>query len=365
MKIATIVGARPQFIKSAPLSGKLRKHFTEVLVHTGQHYDQNMSNVFFSDLDIPIPDYNLDIGQGSSGYHMSKIFKKIEQVFQKEKPDLIIVFGDTNSTMAGAISAVQHHIPVAHVEAGPRNTKLDVPEMLNRLVTDRISSLLFCATKRNYENLKTENIHHNAHYVGDIMYELYLRQLHKIRKNKKILNKLGLKPNEYHIASFHRAENVDSMKRSEEILKGFIISDQKIVFSLHPRTKKNLISSGLLNMLENSSNVLQIEPVGYNDFLSLAYFSNKIITDSGGLQREAYFMEKPCINIYDHTYWPEIEEDGWQVVTGMDAKKISDAIKGFRPKKKQSGIFGDGKTSEKIVEIIIKFNREKAFDFNP
>ncbi|MFW5895332.1 MAG: non-hydrolyzing UDP-N-acetylglucosamine 2-epimerase [archaeon] len=363
MKIATIIGARPQFIKMAPLSEELNKHFEEIIIHTGQHYDYEMDDIFFDDLGIPQPDYNLKVGSETPAYQLGDMLKRIEDVLIKEAPDLVIVFGDTNSTLAGAISAVQNHIPLSHIEAGPRNKYIDVPEMMNRLIVDNISPLLFCATKRNYKNLKKEALEHNSYFVGDLMYDIFLENLEKIKKNEKILEKIGVEKGEYHVATCHRAENTDSKQRLKAVVNGFQKSDETIVFSIHPRTKNMLEEFNLMKKVKESKNIIEVEPIGYLDFLSLEYHSKKIITDSGGVQREAYFLKKPCINIYDHTYWPEIEEEGWQVVTGLNDKKIADAIQSFEPKKEQSGIFGEGDAAKKIFDIIRNYDFSNFYKY--
>ena len=364
MKIISIVGARPQFIKLKPLSDEIRKKFTEIIIHTGQHYDIKMSELFFEELNIPKPDYNLEVGSGNNGYQLAEILKRTEKILIQEKPDMVLVYGDTNSTLAGAISAVQNHIPVAHIEAGPRNQRIDIPEMLNRFIVDNISQLLFCATKKNFEILEKEGLSQNAYFVGDLMYDVFLQNLKIMHKRPKILEKYDLKENEYHVATCHRAENTDNKERLNTIIEGLIGSDEKILFSVHPRTKKMLKEFGIYEKLNNSKNIISIEPVGYLDFLQFEYYSNKIITDSGGVQREAYFLKKPCINIYDHTYWPEIEEDGWQVVTGIDKEKIINDIRTYVPTKKQSNLFGDGNAAKKIVRIIEKMDLTDIFTYS-
>jgi UDP-N-acetylglucosamine 2-epimerase len=364
MKIVSIVGARPQFIKLMPLSKEIRKKHTEIIIHTGQHYDLKMSELFFKELHIPNPDYNLEVGSGSNGIQLAEMLKRTEKILLQEKPDLVLVYGDTNSTLAGALSAVQNHIPVAHVEAGPRNKRIDIPEMLNRLIVDNICPLLFCATQKNYENLVKEGLNNNAFFVGDLMYDVFLQNLKLMEKRQEILSDYNLKKNEYHVATCHRAENTDNKQRLQTIIEGMDESDEKIVFSVHPRTKKMIKKFNLESILQKSENIIDIEPLGYLDFLQLEYNAKKIITDSGGVQREAYFLQKPCINIYDHTYWPEIEEDGWQIVTGINKEKIIHDIKTFQPRDKQSQLFGDGKAAEKIVNIIEKIDIKDFFNYN-
>jgi UDP-N-acetylglucosamine 2-epimerase len=363
MKIITIVGARPQFIKLQPLSKELRKKHEEIIIHTGQHYDFEMSKLFFDELNIPKPDYNLEVGSGTPGYQLAQMLKKTEEILIKEKPELVITFGDTNSTLAGALSAIQNHIPSAHVEAGPRNKWLDVPEMINRVIVDNICQLLFCATESNLDNLRNEGLSHKAYFVGDITYDIFLENIKRMKQKENILEKYSIKPNEYHVASCHRAENTDEKNRLKTIIEGMTASDEKIIFSLHPRTKKMMKKFNLYKTIEKNNNIIPIDPIGYLDFIQLEYHANKIITDSGGVQREAYFLKKPCINIYDHTYWPEIQDDGWQVVTGINKEKIADDIRNFKPTKPQSELFGDGTTAKKIVEIINKTDFNNIFEY--
>lgn len=364
MKILSIVGARPQFIKLAPLSKEVRKHHEEVILHTGQHYDVEMSDLFFDEFRIPEPDYNLCVGSGSPGYQLSEMIKGVEKIIVMEKPDLVITFGDTNSTLAGALSAIQNHIPAVHVEAGPRNKWMDVPEMINRLVADRISPILFCATDYNYEILKKEGLAHRSHFVGDLMYDIFLKSLGRIKDNTKVLSKFNVESNNYHLATCHRAENTDSANRLRTIVAGLIQSKEKIIFSLHPRTEKMLKQFKIYGSIKESENILPIKPIGYFEFVQLQYYAKKIITDSGGVQREAYFLKKPCINIYDHTYWPEIRDDGWQVVTGIDEENIALCIKDWLPSKEQSNIFGDGNAAPKIVKIINDMNFNNIFKYS-
>jgi len=363
MKILSIIGARPQFIKLAPLDKSLRVANRHIIVHTGQHYDLNMSEVFFDDLKIPSPDYNLEVGSASSSAQTASIIKKIEKVFLNEKPDLTIVYGDTNSTVAGALVSVQNHIPVAHVEAGPRNNKIDIPEMLNRIVTDRISSLLLCATKRNVNTLIKEGMGSRASFVGDLMYDIFLTMKEKTISRETILSNLGIEKGNYFLFTCHRAENTDSPKRLKIIIDSLIESDKKIVFSLHPRTEKMINNFDLKPLIDKNKNIILSKPLGYLDFLTLSKFSEKIITDSGGLQREAYFLGKPCICIYDHAYWPEIEEEGWQIITGINKDRIINSIHNFNPKAKQGYIFGKGDSAQKIIKKIEEFDFETCFDY--
>jgi len=322
MKIATIVGARPQFIKMAPVSKKLRKHFDLIVVHTGQHYDYEMSGIFFEQLNIPEPDYYLGVGSGTHGYQTGEMLKKIEKVLIKEKPKLILVYGDTNSTLAGALAAVKLHIKVAHVEAGLRSFDKEMPEEINRVLTDHVSDYLFAPTKTAVKNLRNEGIRSGVYLTGDVMYDALLDSIKIARKNSKVLDRLGLKPKEYLLATVHRAENTDNQKNLENIIKAFIESDELIVFPAHPRTQKYLKAYGLVKKIKNASNIILIPPMSYLDMLILEANAKKILTDSGGVQKEAYFLKVPCITLRERTEWVETVEDGWNVLVGADKEKI-------------------------------------------
>jgi UDP-N-acetylglucosamine 2-epimerase (non-hydrolysing) len=306
--------------------------------------------VFFKELGIPEPDYNLGIGSGSHGEQTGKMLVEIEKVLLKEKPDLVLVYGDTNSTIAGSLAAAKLYIKVAHVEAGLRSFNRGMPEELNRIVTDHLSDLLFCPTKTAVENLKREGITKGVFNTGDVMYDatlVFSRQL-TVDRNKTILGKFGLNPKEYLYATVHRAENTDNLENLKNIISAFAESGEKIVFPIHPRTEKAIRQLGI----KVGSNVRLIEPVGYLDNLVLIENAKKVLTDSGGIQKEAYFLKIPCITLRKETEWVETVKDGWNVLVGVDKTKIQKAIEEFEPKGKQSGNFGDGAASGKIAEII-------------
>ena len=354
MKIVSIIGARPQFIKAAPLSKKLREKFTEILVHTGQHYDHNMSEVFFKELGIPVPDYNLGVGSGPHGEQTGKMLIKIEKVLLKEKPDLVLVYGDTNSTIAGSLAAAKLHIKVAHVEAGLRSFNREMPEELNRVVTDHLSDLLFCPTETAVGNLRKEGIIKGVFNTGDVMYDAVL-QFSKLAKEKsKILKTLNLEPKTYFYATVHRAENTDNLENLKNILEAFGESGETIVFPAHPRTRK-AISQAEVKIL---SNIKMIEPVGYLDNLILQENARKILTDSGGAQKEAYFLKVLCITLRDETEWVETVKDGWNVLVGANKKKILEAISRFEPKGRQSNHFGEGSAAISIVRFLGDYERK-------
>lgn len=354
MKIATIVGARPQFIKMAPVSRELRKHFDEIIIHTGQHYDYEMDRIFFEQLSIPEPDYYLGVGSGSHGYQTGEMLKKIEDVLAKENPDLVLVYGDTNSTLAGALAAVKLHIKVAHVEAGLRSFDKKMPEEVNRVLTDHVSDYLFAPTETAVKNLYNEGIKEGVYLTGDVMYDAMLYNIKIAERKSKILDELGLKPKEYLLATVHRAENTDNKKNLENIVEAFIESEELIVFPAHPRTVKFLKSYGVYERLKKAENVLLIKPVGYLDMLVLEKNAKKILTDSGGVQKEAYFLKVPCITLRKRTEWVETVSDGWNVLVGADKEKILAAIKKFEPREKAYAYrFGEGNAHEKIINILI------------
>ena len=349
MKIASIVGARPNFIKCAPLSRELRKEFKEILIHTGQHYDYEMNKVFFDELRIPEPDYHLGVGSGTHGEQTGEMLKKTEEVLIKEAPDLVLVFGDTNSTLAGALAASKLHIKVGHIEAGLRSFDRRMPEETNRVLTDHCSNLLFCPTETAVENLKREGITKGVYLTGDVMVDALKENIEIAEKKSMILDELGLKPEEYYLATIHRPENTDDFNRLKSIVAAFCVIGN-LVFPCHPRTEKLLKQFGFWDMLTKKIKV--IKPVGYLDMLMLEKNAKKILTDSGGIQKEAYIFKVPCITLRDNTEWVETVEDGWNVLVGANEEKIVRMADDFEPKNKQRDVFGDGDASEKIVERI-------------
>ncbi|EJP6472717.1 UDP-N-acetylglucosamine 2-epimerase (non-hydrolyzing) [Clostridium botulinum] len=348
MKILTVVGARPQFIKAAAVSNIIRKEHEEILVHTGQHYDKNMSKVFFEELQIPKPDYNLEIGSGNHGEQTGKMLIDLEKIYLKEKPDLVLVYGDTNSTLAGALCASKLLIPVAHVEAGLRSFNMNMPEEQNRILTDHISKLLFVPTVTAEDNLHNEGINENVHNVGDVMFDAVLHFKKLAEEKESILNKISIKSGEYILTTIHRAENTNDINRLKNIIEALNESGKRIVLPLHPRTKKYIEDYNL----QFGNNIKLIEPVGYLDMITLEMNSQKIVTDSGGVQKEAFFMKKPCITMRDETEWVETVKNGWNIVVGTDKNKILNSILNFQPNGYQKSIFGDGKASYKILDII-------------
>jgi UDP-GlcNAc3NAcA epimerase len=349
MKFLTVLGARPQFIKAAPVSRELRKNHEELIIHTGQHYDKNMSDIFFEELHIPKPDFHLGIGSASHGKQTGEMLTKIEEIILDEKPDYVLVYGDTNSTLAGALAAAKLHVPVVHIEAGLRSFNKKMPEEINRIMTDHVSEYLFCPTNTAVKNLTDENMTHNVINVGDVMYDAveYNRQL--AENNSDILNTFGLISKDYHLITVHRAENTDDPEKISSILEAFSEIEEVKVWPMHPRTKHVIERLNL--SLDNIPNLMIVDPVGYLDMLKLESNAKKILTDSGGVQKEAYFMEVPCVTLREQTEWVETLESEANILVGTDKEKILSAVqKEVTPTYKN--LFGDAKAAEKIANYF-------------
>ncbi len=352
MKVVTIVGARPQFIKAGIVSKKLRKSHNEVLVHTGQHYDYNMSNAIFADLEMSAPDYNLEIGSGSHGMQTGRMLEKIETVLLAENPDITLVYGDTNSTLAGALAASKLHIPVLHIEAGLRSFNMKMPEEQNRVLTDHITSLFSCPTEAAVENLRREGITRSVFNTGDVMYDAALYAKDIASEKSLILSTLGLNKKEYALVTIHRAENTDNVQSLKEILEGVSRLDGEIILPLHPRTKK------IINKYEIKLDprIRIIDPVSYVDMIQLESNSRLIITDSGGVQKEAFFFRKPCITLRNETEWVETLENDWNQIVGTSCDKLIAAVEKINKEnyesKPQGSYYGNGNAVDKILNII-------------
>lgn len=349
-KIITVVGARPQFIKAAPVSKVLRKYFHEILLHTGQHYDKNMSDIFFSQLRIPEPDINLQVGSASHAEQTANMLIKMEKVFLEENPSLIIIYGDTNSTLAASLAASKIHMPVAHIEAGLRNFDLTIPEEINRVVADKLSNYLFVPTLKAIENLKAEGITKNVYLTGDVMVDALYFGLDIAKKESKILSELNLASKNFCLATIHRAENTDNIENLKQIILSLGEFSEKVVFPVHPRTKKVIQK----NIIQVPKNVQLIAPLGYLDFITLESNAKFILTDSGGVQKEAYCLKVPCITIFPSTSWVETVEDGWNKLADANTESILHAYHSSYNFNSHNEHFGDGHAAEKIVEIIRK-----------
>ncbi len=352
MKILTVVGARPQFIKAAPVSRALRQSgHTEFLVHTGQHYDHAMSQVFFEEMGLPAPNINLEVGSGSHGRQTGLMLAGLEEVMQREKPACALIYGDTNSTLAGALAAVKLRIPVAHVEAGLRSFNREMPEEHNRVLTDHCADLLFCPTQTAVTNLSREGITAGVYLTGDTMYDAVLQFAETARQRSTILQRLDLEPRSYLLATIHRPYNTDDDEALENILSAFVESRERIIFPVHPRTRHRIDALGF----RQTGRMLLTEPVGYLDMLALEQNARMILTDSGGMQKEAFFFGVPCLTLRPETEWIETVEAGWNVVCGADRKIIVAQIRGFaRPESSPPAIFGDGEAANRIVEFLTR-----------
>lgn len=376
-KLLTVVGARPQFIKAAALSRKIRESYgaeiNELIVHTGQHYDHQMSEVFFTELEIPKPDYNLGIGSGNHGKQTGEMLIQLESVFEKEKPDAVVVYGDTNSTVAAALAASKIYLPVIHIEAGLRSFNKSMPEEINRIFTDHVSTLLFSPTKAGIENLANEGLaavknppysidRPGIFHTGDIMYDNTIFFSKKARESSVIMHKLELQNKKFALATIHRPANTDSDTRLSSIMEALLKIPQMyatdIVLPVHPRTAKkfeSLHSSELFRQLTPGNGIHLIPAVSYLDMIMLEYASSLIITDSGGVQKEAWFMEKPVVILRNETEWTEIVQHGNGALADASAKKILDAAGGYleNPPTKFPKIYGSGNAAGEILEIVL------------
>lgn len=358
MKICTIVGARPQFIKAAALSRVLREEHAEVLIHTGQHYDKNMSDIFFEELSIPNPDYNLGIAGGNHGSMIGRMIIATEEVLLLEKPDMLLVYGDTNSTLAGALAAVKLHIPICHVEAGVRMETLYNPEEVNRVLTDRISQLLCCCTNTAIENLKKEGITAGVHNTGDLMYDaviFYSKQLSKnfVPEVFDFDGKAIALPPVYHLLTCHREENTGNDEQLREIFEAMNALDIQTVYPVHPRNHDRAIR---LCSTHGFNNIILTNPVGYLTSLYLVSNACKIVTDSGGLQREAWFMGKQCLTLLDHPLWPETFEGNINQMCKPVAGEIRERLQVAPDFSKRDNQFGNGHAAEEITKLLTNYS---------
>lgn len=351
MKVVSIIGARPQFIKCAPVSRELRAVADEVLVHTGQHYDDAMSGVFFRELGIPAPQYQLGVGSGPHGQQTGAMLTGIEQILEKEAPDAVLVYGDTNSTLAGALAASKLHVPVVHVEAGLRSFNRRMPEEINRVVTDQLSALLLCPTDTAVENLRREGVTAGVHLVGDVMYDALLDTADRAQGASTILERLGLTPRQYLLATVHRADNTDRLPQLAQImtaLRTLVDTGLPVVFPVHPRTRKQLGSIAC----EHFDRLLLIDPVSYLDMVRLESMAQAIVTDSGGIQKEAYWLGVPCITLREETEWVETVERGWNRLVGTHPESIVNAVLTAGPGRSGEWPWRRGEASQAVARIL-------------
>lgn len=357
-KVAAIVGARPQFIKAAAVSRAVASHntteperaMTQVLIHTGQHYDYEMSAVFFDELRLPEPAYHLDVRSGPHGAQTGEMLKRLEPILMKEKPDLVLVYGDTNTTVAGALSAAKLSIPVAHVEAGLRSFTRNMAEEINRIITDHLSTLLFCPSEEAVRNLAREGIHERVWLVGDVMRDVQLRHLPEVCEQQRVLADLGVTAASFALATVHRAENADHPERLRSIffaLRSLAQDGLQVTVPLHPRTQRALKTFTI-----SPEPVHVIPAVSYRQMLCLAANARVILTDSGGLQKEAYWLSVPCVTLREETEWVETVRAGWNVLAGCDPDSIVKAAQRPRPNGSRPVLYGDGHAAEGIVHLL-------------
>lgn len=361
MKILSIVGARPQFIKAAPVGRELTKRGHEnILVHTGQHYDYKLSKVFFDELNIPAPDFNLEIGANKPVLQMSSMMKELAPIVETIDPVYAILYGDTNSTLAAAITLLKIGIPIIHIEGGERNFTLDmkkvqpssIPEEANRVLVDHISEVIFCASKRSVKNLEIEGITHNVYRVGDVMLDTFSQMSRMAETRSSIIKDLDLRRDGYSLATVHRAINTDDPNRLRQIIRGLRKSELPVIFPIHPRTRKMISENALNDELEGKHHLRIIEPVGYFDMIELEKNARVIVTDSGGVTREAFFAGVPSIIVDDTTAWIDLVQAGWSQLVGADEDRICTAQNSSRLPIEHEPLLGDGNTSIKIVERI-------------
>lgn len=376
MKILTVIGARPQIIKAAALSRAISQHFNkemqEIIVHTGQHYDANMSQVFFDELGIPQPDYNLGVGSASHGVQTARMIEGIEEILLKEKPDYIVLYGDTNSTLAGAIAASKIHVPIVHIEAGLRSFNKSMPEEINRICCDHCSTLLFSPTATGFKNLINEGFNPDnkkkftidnpgIYHCGDVMYDNSKYFANIADKKSKIIDKEGLRETDYVLCTIHRDNNTDQPERLNAIFRALlkISEDKKIVLPLHPRTSKLLkinLKEELFDKITNNENIKILPPASFLDMILLERHSQMVITDSGGVQKEAFFFQKPCLILRSETEWREIVDCGAAAITDTDDEKIIEKYNQFveNPPHNYPEIFGDGNAAEFICKEMLE-----------
>ncbi|MCB5224667.1 MAG: UDP-N-acetylglucosamine 2-epimerase (non-hydrolyzing) [Candidatus Cloacimonadaceae bacterium] len=347
MKIAQIVGARPQFVKLAPLSRLVRARHTEVIIHSGQHYDIQMNDVFFRDMQIPAPDHDLRIGSGGQGVQTGEILAALEPILREEMPDWVIIYGDTNTTLAGALAASKMGLKTAHVEAGLRSFNRAMPEEINRVVADHVSDLLLCPTPAAMENARREGLAEKTRLVGDIMTDALKLGLEIAQGSSDALEELALQPGDFYLLTLHRPYNVDDPQSLNHILTGLDGMGKTVVFPVHPRTR-NVLAELQIDVFKN---IRFVEPLSYLDFLGLMGAAKMVLTDSGGIQKEAYILGKPCVTLRSETEWIETVESGWNLLLPVDSASFPGVIAGFTPPAARPELFGSD-VAARILEIL-------------
>lgn len=368
MRILTIVGARPQFVKAAPLSRAIRRGHDEILVHTGQHYDDVMSRVFFDGLDLPEPDVNLGVGSGSHAEQTARMLVGIEALILEREPDCVLVYGDTNSTLAGALAASKCGVPIAHVEAGLRSFNRAMPEEINRILTDRVSRLLLCPTQTAVDNLRDEGVTSGVHLVGDVMFDAAAWAAERADTHTDVIQRLGLRRGDYLLATVHRASNTDDAANLARIVDAFIEQGRTLVWPVHPRSRKTLAMHDCLDRLEQASHIHLIEPVGYLDFVALTMHAACVLTDSGGVQKEACFHRTPCVTLRDETEWVETVRSGWNQLVGADKGRILAALRDVDTRvggEVEGAALWDGAASDRICDCLNEIAASSRIDHTP
>lgn len=350
MRILSVVGARPHFVKAFPLSQAIRKRHDQVLVHTGQHYDEKLSDVFFEELAIPLPDHHLGVGSAGHAEQTAAMMTGIEDLVVEESPDVVLVYGDTNSTLAGALVAAKADATLAHVEAGLRSNNWNMPEEVNRVITDHCSDLLFAPTDQAEANLNAEGLYDGVHLTGDVMYDAILAAKDLAVARSQILDELGLTEGEYVLSTIHRAGNTDDPDRLEAILDALIDIPKPVVFPVHPRTEAALREYELWGRA--MARLMVIEPLGYLDFVGLLAKAERVATDSGGVQKEAFYLGRPCVTMREETEWVELVECGWNQLVGADPDMIRAALNDPIAQRPRPSLYGDGNAAEKIVAAL-------------
>jgi UDP-N-acetylglucosamine 2-epimerase (non-hydrolysing)/UDP-GlcNAc3NAcA epimerase len=354
VKILTVVGNRPQFIKAAAVSGPLRECHEEILVHTGQHHDDSLSRVFFTELGLAAPDRELGIGGGSNSEQIARLLAALEPALAQERPDVVLVYGDTNSTLAGALAAAQAGIPVVHVEAGMRSFDHTMPEELNRVVTDHIGDLLLCASETAAANLRAESARGRIELVGDVMVDLALRLQESVRAHLAMLATHDLAPGGYLLLTAHRAGNVDDPHRLRALVDLVKALPGPVLFPIHPRTRRRLAEAGLAQQLARHDGLRLTEPLGYVEFGALLCHARAVLTDSGGVQKEAYLAGVPCVTLRDSTEWVETVDSGWNTLVDLDVAAALAALERTPPAPRPA-LYGDGRAAERCVQAISAF----------
>jgi UDP-GlcNAc3NAcA epimerase len=351
VRVLTVIGNRPQFVKAAAVSRLLRRGAEEVLVHTGQHYDDSLSRVFFEELDVPRPDHELGVGGGTNTDQTARMLAALEPLMGEVGPDLVLVYGDTNSTLAGALVAAQAQVPLAHVEAGMRSFDRTMPEEVNRLVSDQLASLLLCSSETAAANLRREGVAGEIVMVGDVMVDVALTLQPRARERREPLVERGLEPDRYLLATVHRAGNVDDPERLRRLVELLRALPGPVVLPLHPRTATRLASWGLDERLREAPGVILADPLGYLDFTALLCHARAVLTDSGGVQKEAYLAGVPCLTLRDRTEWVETVNVGWNVLVDLDAPAARAALERTRPSEHPE-LYGDGEAGARVVEAL-------------